>query len=524
MVVAPENQASQSPPHKSSLVRSILSNWVWYMLVLVSGFLLPRFIDRHQGQSLLGVWDLSWSMVSHISLLSLSVAAAVNRYVARYRSARDWQSLNEAFNSCLTLLGAGMVIGFAGALVCYVALPYVLVDADPQTLLSGQWVVLILASSAAVQILGGGFNGVITGCERFDVLNLIRGTRDFLILLGMLGLLLSGFGLVGLACVRLGGDLCGEVAKFWAAKRLCPQLRISPAFFRRSVAKEMLGFGGKAALQNIARAALYYTNSILVAFFLGAPVLAVFSRQRALVMHLMRFVKQYAQVFIPRSSSMDAQNDSEGLRRMTIEASKYGLYVTLPLSLAFIVLGGPLLNVWMGEEYEAPVVLALLAAGHLFVGSQLSTYTVLVGMGRHGKPALFELLAALVSIMLGVVLLGVFDGGMIAAALAVALPIFVTGGLLIPLYACRVLELSLWRYFRSVLAGPVAACVPYGVGLLLVRYFFADEPVTAVLLGAAVGGSVLGVIYWTWVLPESVKARITGRLFGRSTASPPKSA
>jgi O-antigen/teichoic acid export membrane protein len=276
--------------------------------------------------------------------------------------------------------------------------------------------------------------------------------------------------------------------------------------------REVMGFGGKTLLQGAASSGLYQANSILLAFFLGPAALAVFSRHRALVLHLLRFVKQYAQVFVPTSSRFDAQGDRIALQDLLIQTGRYGAYVTIPTALTLIIMGGPLLHVWMGANYRAPWVLAVLVLGHLPAISQLGVYSVLMGMGRHGRPALFDLCAASVSIALALLFLGPFRLGLLGAALAIALPVAVSGGALMPLYACRLVGLSAWRYQRQIAARPLLTCIPLAGCLLFARFAFANAPSHALIAGTGAGGLITLILYWNRVLPRTFKTRLTSGL------------
>lgn len=518
----PSNSTTAKPSRTPGVTFSVLANWAWYFVVLVVGFLLPRLIDTHQGQDLLGIWDLGWSLAMWISLLSLSVTAAVNRYVARYRTIGDWQALNESFNSCLVLLVLATALGVIAGVALARGLPYFVADGAPETIATGRWVVLLLSGSVAAEIVGGAFNGVITGHERYDVLNYIRITRDVLVFAVMAGLLLAGFGLVAVAATRFVGDALGNVVKLVMSRRICPSLRISLALSRRPIAMEMLGFGAKAAAQNLARAAMYQGNSLIVAHYLGLGVLAVYSRQRSLVMHMMRFIKQYAQVFIPRASVLQAKGDSESLRSLAVLSSRYALYATLPIVAGLLVTGGPLLEVWMGAEYKAPLVLIVLAIGHVVVGIHQTMFMIAMGTAQHARPAWFDLGTAIVSVAMGLLLVGWMNLGMMGAAIAVSIPNLIGGGILIPWHTCQTLELPFGRYLATVSAGPLCATVPLVILLVLVRIIFAGQPLKCLAISALGGATMLAVYSWLFVLPPATKKRISRgvfRAFGRKLVS-----
>lgn len=511
------------PAPMVGLRRSVLANWAWYAVVVLSGFLVPRLVDRHQGQEILGVWDFGWSLVVYVSFLSFGVTSAVNRYVAGFRASADWTGLNQTVSSSLLLLSAAACLGLVLAGGLAMAVPWLLPDTPAGHVRTAQWCVLLLAANSAVQLPAGVFNGIITGLERFDLLNVIRISRDLAVLVGMAVALLTGRGLVTMACVLIAGEVLGTIAKWAVARRICRELHVSPRYCSRRVMGDLLSFGGKTVIQSAARAGIYQGVSLLVGVLSGPAALAVFARQRALVLHLLRFVKQYAQVFIPRSSILHARQDHDRQRETLVQSTRYGLYITLPFILVLLLMGGPLLSVWMGPAYEAPLVLGILALGHLPAVSQLGVYSILMGLNRHGRAAWFDLAAAVVGLAAAALALGPMEWGLTGAALAVSVPVALSGGVILPIYACRVVDLRVGTYARRTLPGPVAACAPLALLLIAARLAWPASPLTALTAGLSVGGVVTVVIYWQRILPSRprhILDRRLGSLFCQPSAPP----
>ncbi|MBN1346199.1 MAG: oligosaccharide flippase family protein [Phycisphaerae bacterium] len=494
------------------MTRSVLANWIGYVVVLVWGFVVPRLIDTYRGPVALGLWDFGWSLLVYIDLLSIGVVSAVNRYVARYRAVSDWGALNATVNSSLVLLSLSFLLGIVATVAFVLLVPWLLPDVSGAQVVTAQWVVTLLAASATLRLLFGVFNGVITGFERFDLLNVIRGGGDALVFVGSIILLVKGLGVAALAGLVLGMEVVTDVARYVVARRVCRSLRISPRLARREVVRELVGFGGKTVLQSMARSGLYQLNSILVAYFLGPATLAVYSRQRSLVLQGMRFLKQYSQVFIPTSSWLHARSDEKALRELLIDTSRYGFYISLPITALLVIMGGPLLDLWMGADYRAPLVLGVLALGHALSLPQQGVFSVLMGMGRHGLASLMELGGAVVGIGLGFLALGPLGWGMVGAAAAVAVPVSLVGGVLLPMYGCWLLGMPLGRYVKSVAVGPMLAIVPFAGCLLLARHLRPEAPLASLGIGVLSGGVVLAGVYWIWVVPMALRARILGML------------
>ncbi|MCA9255575.1 MAG: oligosaccharide flippase family protein, partial [Phycisphaerales bacterium] len=460
-------------------------------------------------------WDLGWTFVFFVRWLQLGVTSSVNRFIAHSRARDDLDDLNAVFNTSLAILSSACVLGAVASAAFYWVVPHMLRESAPELIAQAQVVVVLLSLTAAFQLPGGVFNAVITGYERFDLNNAIRIARDGAVLVAIGVILFRGGTLIHAAWAYLIGEVLGDVAKIIIARRICPLLSFSPTYYRWTTLKSLLAYGGKTVAQGLARGSLYDINRLLVTWYLGgAGSLAIYSRQGALLKHALRFMKQYAQVFIPRSSALDAGADHKALGKLLVGTSKYGLYTTLPMIALFCVMGDVIVRLWMGPGYERPIVLAIIALGHALLVPQQGVYSVLLGMNRHGRVAIFDWIGVALSFALGWLLMVPANMGMIGAAIALAVPMMLTGGLVMPIYACRLLSVSTLSYFREILVGPSLAAIPFTLCLVTARLTLQSDLV-ALVAGLGVGGAITLPIYWRVVVPKHLRTRIVGRLSGR---------
>ena len=107
---------------QSRLYRNVLWSWAAYAVFVVAGFVMPRLIDRHLGQAVLGVWDFSWSIAAYLSLTPLGVGSAVIRYVARHRARGEAGLLARVTASAfgIQLAAAALAVGLTVALALLV--------------------------------------------------------------------------------------------------------------------------------------------------------------------------------------------------------------------------------------------------------------------------------------------------------------------------------------------------------------------------------------------------------------------
>ena len=504
----PAEEPEKDLTGRDRLVPNVLFTWVAQFVYIVAGFILPRTIDRRLGQELLGVWDFSWSLVNYFHLVPLGIASSVNRYVARYRAAQDTAGMNQVVSSVsLILVIAGVVIVGLTTGVSLL-LPHWLSARLGANLREAQWVVFFLGASLGVQVAFSAFNGVLTGCHRWGLHNLNTSGWYAVTVTGMIVALLLGGRLWILAVIALVGETLANTRRVILSYRVCEGLQIRPSLVRKSVIWELFVFGGKTLIPGVSNVLLNQTTSVLILSYLGPASLALYSRPRSLVFRIDVLVRKMAMVLIPTTSSLESAGNLREIRELVVKSARYSLYLALPITLVLVIFGGPVMQLWMGPRYANGWIPAILAGGYLAVLVQLPGLHILVGLNAHGRAGAARFVASLCSVGLNVLVLAYFQWGLVGTAIAVSLPLTVLNLVDIPLLVSRRVGLGVRHYFSSILVGPLWHTLPFTACLVGARLVFHSQPLLGLLWGGAIGGALLTVIYWRYVLPERVKTHV----------------
>ena len=503
---------------RSRMAWNVVASWAGHMVFVVAGFIMPRLIDRHLGQVELGVWDFGWSLVSYFGLVQVGVGSSVNRYVARYRAANLPRELNCAIASvmCIQMVVALIIAGLTAGATWLV--PSLLTGQLGSHVDAARWVVFLLGTSLAIQFVFDAFNGVVTGCHRWDLHNGINAGFYALIVAGMIVILHEGRGLKSIATVYVVGVVVTEITRAFVAHRVCPELHIRLRDASWSRCLEMLTFGGKSFLNSLSRLLMYQTNSLLIVGFLGPAALALYSRPRSLVGNAQTFVSKFSYVLIPTTSSLQAAGQHEELRSLMVNSGRYAAYMALPMVLLLVIMGDPILSLWMGSKYSQGMVLAILAVGHLTEMTRQPIVSVLTGMNLHGRLGFINLGAAVVSVTLSAITLGVLHWGLVGAALSLAVPLVLVNGIFVPVYACRRLDMPVWRYLSEANRKPLLLVVPFAVILVASRLCFVGYSSGALAYGLPIASAVLLITYWYRVFSAEDRGRMYA-VFGRASTA-----
>lgn len=495
---------------RSRLASNVVFSWLGYLVVIISGFIMPRFINEHVGQTLLGIWDFAWSIVHYLSVQSMGVGSSVNRYVAKYRAKSDMNGLRIAVSSVIVIqVIIAIWVTLSTLIVCWL-LPYFFSERLGEHTEIAQWIIGFLGGSVAIQMGFDASRGIMTGCHRWDLYNIINAVSRATTVIAMMAALFFGGGLKSLGILYFFITFLTEISRMIISLRICPEFKFRLKYVSLSQSKRMLLFGFKTVIASMPPFVLIQTINIFLVGFSGPAALAIFSRCTALVRHIETLVNKFAFILTPTAGSLQSTGQLEDLRAFFKETTKYGAAITLPLLLFLVVDGDLLLTIWMGPNYAEGLVLTILAAGYLLPISQSSVMRILIGMNLHGKIGLISLAVNVCALVLGISIVSYLGWDLLKSAIIVAIPLTIGNGLIIPFYACQKLRISLYDYVSNSFTAPILCNVPYLICILLIRQMFNSSNWNIIIASLVAGGLVLIPLYFIFVLEKKARKKMTG--------------
>lgn len=495
---------------RDRFAKNVFTSWGSHIVLIIIGFVVPRMIDTHLGKSSLGIWDMSWSFVNYLSLSGLGVGSSVNRYVAKYYSSEDYLNLNKSVSSVVAiqiLIAVAIVIG-TGGLVYF--LPGYLEGWDPVELSQAVHVVGLLGLALAVQMLFDTFRGITTGVHRWDLHNGLNAASSISSAILMIIVMLLGYSLVSLAVVYLCVNIVAEIVRVFIGFSVCPNLQLKLGYVSRSHAKKMFSYGMKSVVVGAPQLIVVQTINIALAGTVGAAALAVFMRPIALIRHIETFMNKFAFVLTPTVGSLIGIGKSDQIRDVLIQSTRYSVAMTLPMILVLGMLGDHILTVWMGHDYADIHVIAILAFGSLLSISQAPTLRVLMGMNLHGKVAIITFVISVLMLVVGILLMNSYGWTLIGAAILTGSIRMITRGIVIPIYACNKIGITMPQYLKASFGLPVLGGVVLALWLVLSRYLGGDSSLQVLLIGMIGTILLLPIVYWPMIKPL-IKSKLAKR-------------
>jgi O-antigen/teichoic acid export membrane protein len=457
-----------------------------------------------------GFGDFAWTARNLIAMSSLGMGSSSNHHAARFKATGDWPQLSLYLSATLALViyTAWLAIAAAGAFTF--AIPWLMQNEDPALFTPAKLLVLAMGIAAASKMIQVVYGGSLAGFGRFALLNSIEIVGDILLVGSLFTVLLLGGGLSGMAACIAGDSILRLIGKRTILHRVRPELEIWPRWKDSQRFKEIAGYGSKTFTQTLAMSILQQVTITILLYFDGAAAVALYARPRALIRFITRFVMGYSRVLVTQAGTLHGEGKHAALGKLLINGTKTAAFLGMPPAILLLVMGDEIIRIWMGPEFVRYWTLLALVTGYIPFHIQTSTQHILMGIGRHGITSLTMLLTAVISVATCYVLVGVFDLGVIGAALAVGIPVGLTNLILMPIIACRIMKIPLSRYYAQGLGQPAIAGATFAAILLTARAI-CPTLLVALLSGGFVGGVALGSLYWRW-LPEDTRTRLLKRI------------
>jgi O-antigen/teichoic acid export membrane protein len=446
--------------------RSVILNWAALAISIGVAFFLSPFVVHRLGNLAYGIWTLINSMIAYMGLLDLGLRGAVTRFVSRYHAQGEHLQSSRAVSAALWIrLGIGLLIVLTSLVLPQIAISVFRIPPEMQT--ATRWAIGVTGASFAITLTMGVFGGVLVALQRFDLVSGVTMIQTVLRASGVLWLLKSGHGIVGLAVWELVVVVIANTALTALAFRTYRQLTILFRWPDSATLRQLWGYSFYALLFNVCAQIVYCTDNLVVGVVLSAGAVTFFTIAGGLLDYARQAVGALGTILFPLASSLDAQGQQGELRHLLIQGTRATLLIALPIQVALFFRGHTFISLWVGPEYAqlSGRVLQILLVSHVFAVANYTSYNIVWGLGKHKPVALIGMLEAAANLILSIVLArrmgleGVAWGTVIPS---LALQIFFW-----PPYISKVLGIPSREYILQGWIRSGLAVAPFGVACYL---------------------------------------------------------
>jgi len=364
------------------LARNTFYNLLGYVLPLpVAVVIIPLLIEG-MGTERFGVLSIAWIVIGYFGLLDMGIGRATTKFVAEDIARGEQRKLRELVLVSLALLsGFGLLGGLLLALLAGV-ITTGLLNIPENLLRETQNAFYLLAVSIPIVLLTAGVRGVLEAQQRFGVINAVKipsSLATFIVPFLVLSFSNSLYPIVGMLVITRAVALIFYLYICWKGLPLAGGgISLKKHYFGR-----LLRFGGWLSVSNIIAPLLGNMDRFFIGSILTMTAVTWYVTPYDMINKLFIFPIGMLGVIFP-AFSVYAAVSTESLIILHRRAVNYILIAMTPIVLMTIVLAGPFLHIWLGDEFalRSTLVLQILGAGVLFSSVARVPYNALQAMGR----------------------------------------------------------------------------------------------------------------------------------------------
>ena len=480
---------------------------------LIPMFYTPIMLDL-LGQSEYGLYKLSSSVTSYLSLIAFGIGSAVVRYLTKYRAEGDKDGEEKVFGLFNLIFAVISALALIAGIVISFFLPAIYGNSitDAGQMWELRILVILLSLTTAVSFLCSPYNAVVTSHEKFVFLQCISIITTVVVPIVNIIVLLMGFKSIGIVSSSLVLVVLVQICYIIYVRKVI-NLRPNYKNVPFHLLKEILVFSLWIFVANVVTQLYNSTDTLIIGAVpaLAMTGVAVYNIGVTFNTMLTSFSVGILSVLTPKVNGMvfSGKSNTE-LTDLMIRVGRLQCYIVSLVCTGFIAFGQPFIKLWAGKGYEEAYWVAIVTMIPACIPLvQNVAMNVIVAQNRHRFRSLTLLFIAVLNV--GGTILCVNNFGIVGAAIVTGFGLVIGQGFMLNWYYWEKIQLEIPRFWKSIInifIIPIIMCV---VSCILFRFVKIDSWFT-MLCGVLIYTLLFVVLNWFFVMNDYEKDIFIGPL------------
>lgn len=447
----------------------VILSYIGEVIKILVNLVYTPIMLRLLGQSEYGLYQLVYSVVSYLSLLSLGFGSSYLRFYSRYKAQKDEDGVAK-------LNGMFMLIFCSISVICVICGAVMvgnirsifgsgLTDSEYAT---ARVLMGLLIINIAMTFPNSVFNCSITAHERFLFQKLLILLQNIFSPFLTLPLLIMGYGSIGMVSVTTFLTFALLISNmFYCLRKL--HIRFEFRGFQAGLLKEMWVFTFFIFLNQIIDQVNWSVDKFLLGRLAGTTAVAVYGVGGQINTMYQQFSTSISNVFVPKVNRIVAESDdNDQLTRLFTKVGRIQFIVLGLILSGFVFLGNPFVKIWAGENYSTAYDVALLLIIPVTVPLvQNLGIEIQRSKNMHKARSIVYLLIAIANVLISIPLIKQI--GPAGAALGTAISLFVGNIVFMNWYYQKRIGLDMLFFWKQILGFIPALIAPCTVGVLIMK-------------------------------------------------------
>lgn len=438
--------------------------------ILISFIYTPTML-RILGQAEYGLYSLSSSIISYLSLLSLGFGTSYIRFYSRYKKDDDdihIKKLNGLF--LIVFLTMGTIAMTAGLSLSGNVGVFFNETYSDEDLHIARVLMIFMTFNLALSFPTSVFTSYVTSQERFVFQKLLNMIKTVFSPLVTLPILFMGYGSIGMVVVTTVITVFVDLSNvIFCLKKL--DMRFDFCSPDLHLLKEIAGFSFFIALNQIVDQINWATDRVVLGKLCTSAAVAVYSVGAQINNYYLQFSTAISGVFVPQVNRIVASDTKEDdknkqLTELFTKVGRVQFMVLMLVLTGFIFFGKFFMVEWAGAGYERSYYVTLLLIVPVTIPLvQNIGIEIQRAKNKHKFRSYVYLGMALLNVVISIFFASMW--GEIGAALGTTISLIVANGFVMNWFYHKKLELDMMYFWKEISKFLPSLILPIVAGIVL---------------------------------------------------------
>ena len=467
----------------NQLKMGVVLSYITMFIHNIISILYTPIMLRLLGKSEYGLYQLVFSVVSYLGLLSFGFGSAYVRFYSRYKVKNDEDGIARLNGMFITIfLIIALISIVAGSILVFnieVVFKQGLTGSEIDT---ARILMILMVFNLAVTFPSSVFDSYVTAHECYFFQRVIGLLQTVLNPFLTLPLLLMGYksiSLVTITTVLTLGKFIMNI--YYCRKKINMKFRFKNIQF--SLLKEIWIFSFFIFLNMIVDQINWSVDKFILGMFGGTVAVAVYAVGGQINSIYMSLSTSVSSVFIPRINTIAADsNDNRQLTDIFTRVGRIQFIVLALILFGFILFGKYFISIWAGNGYEHAYYVALLLIIPVTVPLiQNLGIEIQRAKNMHKFRSVVYFIIAIGNVLLSIPLTKVY--GEVGAALGTAITMILGNIIIMNWYYQARVKLDMKYFWGNIFKLFPAVLASFGTGLIALKLITLNSVIDFVIVG-----------------------------------------
>lgn len=458
------------------------------------------------GQQEYGLYKLSTSVTSYLSLISMGLGSAITRYLIKARTEEGKDAEEKVLGLFSVIFQIIAIIAFIVGLILTFNLGIWYGDSLTASQLARMKIlVFLMACNMALSFSQTAYISVVTAHEKFLFLQCMNIISTCVVPILSLVVLYLGHASVGMAVISLA---TGVIIRFAYYIYVRKQMSIKAQFkgMPKHLLKEIWGFSFWIFVSNVVAQLYNATDTAMIGAVpaLATTGVAIYNVGNTFNSIVFSLTTGVSNLLSPKVNKMVFSGATkEELTELTIKVGRIQAYIIALLVSGFIAFGRPFIGFYAGTEYAAAYWVAILMMiPNMIPLVQSVCLNIIVAQNKHKFRSIVYLGIAIVNVIGTWFLMQRM--GIIGAALMTGIALIIGQGFVMNWYYAKKIKLNMsdfWKNVGRIYIIPSVMCIVAVLSSQWINY----TNILVFLLGVLIYTTIYSLLNWCFVMNEYEK-------------------